>query len=228
MTSATRARRAGRRAFGAFVERQTYKNLVYLFLAIPLGVVYYTMFGIGVLFGVVFTVVLVGLAILLATILGTRLVARFERWLANRLLDLDLREYADVDDTTGIRSRIRAYVDAPSTWRAVGFLSMKIPVAFVAVIGLILFATIASLLTAPLRYPTAVEFGEVNGEPVVWAIETIPEAALAGVVGAVLLVVFVHLANAVAYACGRMSAALLGEPTADREPPAGREPTAER
>lgn len=213
MVSAARTGRAGRRAVGALVDRQTYKNLLYLFLAIPLGFLYYFTFGFGVLLGLLLTLVLVGVAILFVALLGARIAAGVERRLANALLGLDLKRYGDVaTDASGTRSRLRAYVDAPSTWRAVGFLSMKTFVSVVALLGVIALASIAELLLAPLRYPTDAEFGELNGEPLVWSIETVPEAALAGALGAVLLVVFVHVANAIAYVCGRMSAALLGEP----------------
>jgi hypothetical protein len=216
MTSVARIGRTGRRAVGALVARQTYKNLLYLFLAIPLGFLYYFTFGFGVLLGLLLTLVLVGVAILFVALLGARIAAGLERRLANALLGLDLERYGDVDDAPGARSRLRAYVDAPSTWRAVGFLSMKTLVSVVALLGVIALAWIAELLLAPLRYPTDAEFGELNGEPLVWSIETVPEAALAGVLGAALLVVFVHVANAIAYVCGRMSAALLGEPAIGR------------
>ncbi|AGB38011.1 sensor domain-containing protein [Natronococcus occultus] len=218
MSSATRSTGVGRRAvsggLGALVDPQTYKNVLYLFLAIPLGFFYHMLFGVGLIAGLVLSVVLVGVVILFGTLLAARVVAGFERQLANVLLDTDLRAYDDLEATDGTRSRLRAFLDAPSTWRAVGFLSLKVPIAIVAVLGLFLLASIASLLAAPLRYPTTAEFGEINGEPVTWAIETAPEAALAGVLGAVGLIVFVHLANGVAYVCARICAALVGEPAA--------------
>lgn len=206
-----------RGGLGAFVDRQTYRNLLYLLLAVPFGMLYYLLFGIGLVLGLLSAIVLVGVAILVGLLLGARAAAGFERWLANALLGLELRRYDDVPTTEsgGLLAGIRPYVDAPSTWRAVGFLSLKTLVAVCCLVGLVLFATIVSLLAAPVRYPTAVEFGEVNGEPVVWSIETIPEAALAGALGAVLLLGFVHAANGVAYVCGRMAVALLGEPAPD-------------
>jgi hypothetical protein len=212
MNSGSRIGRLGRRALGVFLEGQTYKNLLYLLLAIPLGFVYYFAFGFGLLFGLLLTFVLVGIVLLVVTLLGARIAAGVERRLANALLDVDLERYEDVTaDGSGLASRLKAYIDAPSTWRSVGFLSMKTPIAVVATLGLFALASILDLVLAPLRYPMTAEFASPNGEPIVWSIETVPEAALAGTLGLCLLFLFVHLANAVAYVCGRMSVALLGE-----------------
>jgi hypothetical protein len=218
MGSSPRTGRIGRRVIGALAERQTYKNLLYLLLAIPLGFLYYFVFGFGVFFGLLLILVLVGVVLLVVTLVGARIAAGIERRLANALLGLDLERYDDIDTSgsTDTRSRLRAYVDAPSTWRAVGFLSIKTLVSVVALFGVIAFASILELVLVPLRYPTTANFGELNGEPLVWSVDTVPEAALAGALGAVLLLVFVHVANAVAYVCGRISAALLGEPTTSR------------
>ncbi|WP_323170995.1 sensor domain-containing protein [Natrialba sp. PRR66] len=75
-------------------ERQTYRNLCYLLLAIPIGIVYQFGLTLGFL-GAIFAVVLVGIPILLCTIVGARYLAAFERRLANRLLTTDIRRPAD-------------------------------------------------------------------------------------------------------------------------------------
>ncbi|ELY61347.1 two-component system sensor kinase [Natronococcus amylolyticus DSM 10524] len=60
----------------------------------------------------------------------------------------------------------------------------------------------------------------MNDEPATWTIEMAPEAALAGALGAVGLIVLVHLANAATYVCARICAALVGEPMTDDDPTA--------
>ncbi|WP_435094013.1 sensor domain-containing protein [Halorubrum sp. N11] len=204
---------------GLLVDGRTYRHLLYLLLAIPLGFVYSALFSFGFAFGVVLSVVLVGFVILLATLLGARIAAGFERWLTNRLLGTDLRRYDDVDDVSddadGALAGIRKYVDAASTWRGVGFLSVKFFVTVLAFIPLFALANGVPLILAPLRYPYVAQFGESNGEPVTWAIGTLPEALLAVAVGIVAVLVGLHVTNLVAYVCRQMATALLGEPRTD-------------
>jgi hypothetical protein len=76
---------------GVLVEVRTYKHLLYLLIALPLGFAYSALFSMLVL-GIVFTVVGIGVVIALATLFGIRAVAGFERWLANTLLDTELEE----------------------------------------------------------------------------------------------------------------------------------------
>src|SRR5699024_4812274 len=83
-----------RRASAASLQRfasvawrpQTYRNLVYLAVALPLGIAYVVILGVGLSAGAGLAVILVGLAILLATLFAIRAMAALERMLARRLL----------------------------------------------------------------------------------------------------------------------------------------------
>ncbi|EMA62455.1 sensor domain-containing protein [Halorubrum lipolyticum] len=201
---------------GVLVDGRTYRHLLYLLLAIPLGFLYSMLFSFGFVFGLLLSVVLVGFVVLLATLLGARIAAGFERWLADRLLGTDLERYDDVPaDTDGAVAGVRKYVDAASTWRGVGFLLLKYFVTVLAFVPLVALAAGLPLVLAPLRYPYVANFGESNGEPVTWAIDTLPEALLAVLVGVVAVLVALHVTNLVAYVCRQMATALLGEPTGD-------------
>jgi len=68
-----------------------------------------------------------------------------------------------------------------------------------------------TLLSAGVRRPLDVSFGEVNGDPVIWTIETVPETALAMGTGAGLVLLVMHLANGFGYVAERMALALLGD-----------------
>ncbi|EMA69546.1 two-component system sensor kinase [Halorubrum aidingense JCM 13560] len=211
---------------GVLVDGRTYRHLVYLLLAIPLGFVYSMLFSFGFVFGFLFSVVLVGLVVLLALLLGSRLAAGVERWLANRLLGTDLAPYDDVpDDAGGGLASVRKYLDAASTWRGLGFLSLKFAVSVVAFVPLFALANGLPLVLAPVRYPYVADFGESNGEPVTWAIETLPEALVAVPVGVVGVLVALHLANLVAYVARQMATALLGESVDESAAQSAEEPT---
>ena len=198
---------------GVLVDGQTYRHLLYILIAIPLGFAYYMLFSFGILFGLLLSVVVVGLVILFAMLLGARLLAGFERWLANRLLAADIDPYDDLPtDLDGRLAGVRKYIEAASTWRGVGFHSLKFAIMVTAFVPLFALATGLPLLIAPLRYPFVAEFGEANGEPMTWAIETLPESLLAVAVGVVVVLVALHLTNLIAYVSRQMAAALLGVP----------------
>jgi hypothetical protein len=195
---------------GVLVDRGTYANLLYLLLAVPLGLVYSTLFTFGVALGLALSVVLVGVAVLLATLIGSRLAAGFERRLANALLGTDLSRPDDLADGDGALAGVRKYVDAPSTWAGLGFLSLKFWVSLFALVPLVLLGNALSLVAAPLRYPYAADFGEVNGRPVTWPIDTLQESLAAVVIGVAGVLLALHVGNLVAYGARQMAVALLG------------------
>lgn len=207
------------RFLGVVTERQTYRNLLYLVLAFPLGFFYGMVLGFGFVFGLVLSVVIVGVGILLGTVLLARVLATFERWLANALLRLELSEPDDRPESENTLEKIKAALDAASTWRGLGFLTLKFWVGIVGLLVLIFLVSLFDLLTAPLRYPTTVEFGELNDEPVTWTIDTLPEALLAVPLGVLVVLVLLHVSNGFAYATARMAEALLdGDRDAVDEP----------
>ena len=198
--------------FAPVLEAQTYKNALYVLLAFPLALVYWPILFFGFTFGFLLLIVGIGVLILLGVVVGGRVAARFERWLANALLALEIRPPDDRPTAEGFWSTIKSYVDAPSTWRSLGFLLLKFWLGIVAVLVLFVLVTVLELLTAPLRYPLEIEFGTVNDQPIVWAIETLPETALALSLGLFLGIVLVHVTNGLAYVSGQVARALLGNP----------------
>ena len=203
-----------RRFVGVVARKRTYANLLYLVLAFPLGFIYAWLLSFGFLVGLFTTIVGVGFVILALTVGGTRLIARFERWLANALLGTRISPPADRPPADGIWATVRSYVDAPSTWRGLGFVFLKFMVGVVGLLFILALVNTVQLVLAPLRYPTTVEFGEVNGEPVVWELATQTEALALFPVGVLFTLIVLHLVNGVAYAVARMADGLLGEPPA--------------
>ena len=201
---------------GVIADGRTYRHLLYLLIAFPLWFVYQGLVTFALVFGLVFSVVLVGVGILAVAVVGSRLVAGFERWLSNRLLGTDLVAADDLPDaandgSAGAIATVRAYLSAPSTWRGLGFLSLKFWVTVLAFAPLFLFASALPLVGAPVRYPYETTFGELNGDPVVWAIDTAPEAALAAGLGVAGVLVGLHLTNLIAGGARLMAVALLGD-----------------
>lgn len=207
---------------GVVADKQTYKNLGYLLLAFPLGIAYHMLLLFGFAFGAILSVLGIGVALILGTIVGSRVLAGFERWLANALLGLDLRspEDARTSSATGLWSTAKGYLEAASTWRGLGFLMLKLWVGIVGLVLLIALLGTLSVVTAPLHYPYEAELITVNDEAITWTIETLPEALLAVPVGAVLGLVLLHVTNAIGYVVERMALALLDDPATVADQPA--------
>ena len=191
------------------VSVQTYKNMLYFVLAFPLAVIYSFIIGVGTVFGILFSLVLVGIVALVLVILAVRVLMIFERGLTSVLLDIELTAPDDASPRGQHLGTVRGYIHAKSTWRGLGFLSIKF---WLGILGVILFAGLfqgLSMVSTLLRRPHDLQFGEVNGEPVIWVVETVPEAGLAAFGGLLLILIVLHLANGFAYATRRMARALL-------------------
>lgn len=195
--------------FRPIIQLRTYKRALYLLLSVPIGLLYATILGFSLTLGLVLSVVLVGLLVLAVVVLVVRAVPGPERWLAERLLDVDLNPPASTLDTGGFWQTMRAYVQAPSTWRALGFMTLRTWFAIVGVMLLYGLSVAYSLLMSVINRPQQTEFGELNGEPVTWTVESVPEAGLAAILFLAVLFVMVHLLNLFGYVAGRVAEALL-------------------
>ena len=75
---------------GVIADPQSYLNVVFLLLGLPLGVAYFVFLVTGISVGFGLTVVWVGVPILALVLLGSWAMCRFERGLVNVLLKQDI------------------------------------------------------------------------------------------------------------------------------------------
>jgi len=196
---------------GVVADGQTYKNLLYLLLAFPLGMAYYIILMVGFTVGLGLSVLVVGLGILLATVIGLRYLASFERGLANTLLGTKIHKPDDVEKASeGIVGTAKAYLQASSTWRGLGFVALKFPIGLLSFVLLVTFlGTGLELLLIPL-FPGGVFNVQIAGWVVAESVETTTQQAIAVPVGAVLVLLAVHILNAFARANASIASSLLG------------------
>lgn len=198
---------------GVVAEAQTYKNLLYLLLAFPLGMAYFFFLTVGISLGVGLAVLGVGLVILFVTLLGARVLGSFERGLANRLLGTELAGRDDVESADGIVGTVQSYLRASSTWRSLGFVFLKFWLGTLSFVLLTVFlGTAVEFLLLPVFPDGAVNLEIAGWEPAT-SLTTTVETALAVPAGVVLGVVALHLLNAVARLNASVARALLGEQT---------------
>ena len=218
---------------------QTYLNLAYLFLAFPLGILYFTVLVTGLSLGVSLSFVVIGVPILLAVLVVSHVFAAFERLTARRLLSVEIESpgYPFLEDD-GVVDGLRALVTSPETYLAMCFLGLKFVIGAASFVLLLTTFTMAvALVLAPLYYdnPNTHIGIMTDGEPielapslqlpwnellvgveftvtiVEWEATTLPEALVVSAVGAVFLVLSFALLNAFAWLTGQVSRLLLSD-----------------
>lgn len=203
------------RRFVAVVARpQSYLNLLYLLLGLPLGVAWFTILVTGASVGIaMIPVALVGIPLLLAMWYVSRGLANIERATVEALLDRDLPPVPFISRTRGnLWVRLRSLTTDRRRWREVAFLLLRFPVGIatftvavvaLAVPGLMIYAPFDAHLGNPSYGEWALSSNVDDAMSSPWSWSLVP-------VGVVLLIAAFHLVNALADACGRWATRWLG------------------
>src|SRR4051812_29337336 len=191
-------------------DPQCYRNLLYLALALPLGIAYVTILVAGLSAGAGLAVIVVGIAVLLATLFALRAMAAIERMLARRLLRIAIHPPIEGGIDFSWRQRVQLWLRDPVTWKSLVFLLGKLPMGIVAYAAIALLGVSSVVLTfAPVvvAFTPVIFFG--------WEIDN-PVAAIAAVPpGVVLFLLCLHLFNGLAWLYGVCARVMLGPSTVD-------------
>ncbi|MHB8933939.1 MAG: sensor domain-containing protein [Bellilinea sp.] len=200
--------------FRVVANGQTYLNYIYLFLAFPLGLIYFIFLVVGISVGLATIIVWVGLLILLMVIAGWWLLAGFERIMAISLLRVDIQPMSTArsDKAQTTMEKLGAFLSNPVTWKGLVFLLAKFPLGIVSFVTLVtLTAVTIILITSPLTFrfiqPEVWLWG--GG---VWRIDTLGEALIGAVAGVLLFFISLHIFNALAWVSGKFAQVMLGNP----------------
>jgi hypothetical protein len=200
--------------FGVIAKGQTYLNYFYLFLAFPLGLIYFIFLVVGLSVGIATIIVLIGLAILLLVVAGWWLLAGFERVMANSMLKVDIPPMSTprMDKAATSWEKLGAFLSNPVTWKSLVYLLMKFPLGILS-FGVVITLTAATIvfLTAPLTY-TFLQPEIIGWSGTLWRVDTLGEAFLASAAGILLLFVSLHIFNGLAWLSGRFARVMLGNP----------------
>jgi hypothetical protein len=143
---------------GAFlsVARQprSYGNIIYGLMAFPLGLCYFILLVTGLSLGLGTLIVWVGIPILLAVGGICWGLAALERAMAITLLGVDVPPMAQPQPSnTTLWERFKAHVSNPTTWKSLGYLSLKFPYGLFSFVMMVtLVATSLAFIFAPLMY----------------------------------------------------------------------------
>ena len=196
--------------FGVVANEDTYLNLMYLLLAFPLGVVYFTFLVTGLSLGLGTVIIWIGIPILLAVFAASWGLAAFERMLAMLLLREEIPPMSPVKHTSeSAWEKVKAHLGNRVTWTGLLYLILKFPVATLFfVVAVTLLATTIGMLITPFLYqvwtfPSGWDF---------WRIDTLGKSLLVAGLALVLVgPISLHVVNFMAYLSGTFARAMLGK-----------------
>jgi hypothetical protein len=161
--------------FSIAFRKQTYKNILYLALSFPLGVIYFATIAAGATAGVALLVHGIGLDVrwtllLWLSLLGlyfvvsivlTWVMIALERRLASRLLGLQMP--ATFNLPTGFDAKLRWVVDRaldPTLYKGIVYLVGKFPLGIVSMVALVLSIGLTSAsIIAPFHHGGSMQVG---------------------------------------------------------------------
>lgn len=218
-------RSPARRFAGVVAQPQTYRNIAYLLLGLPLGTVWFAALVSGwTVAASMLVVALVGIPMLWGMWFVTRAFANVERVTTNVLLGERLPMAPMASSARGnVWARLRSLSGDRDRWRELGYLALRFPA------GVATFTAAVTALTTPLmvayapilaRYRHDQPFGDWALSSRMQDIASSTWAWLLVPAGMVLLIVALHVLNALAAACGRWATAWLyaGEQRTITEP----------
>ena len=204
-----------RRFFGVVTRPQSYRNIAYLLLGLPLGTLW---------FSVLVTVASVSLSMLVVALLGIPMLigmwygvcafANVERGVASALLDEHVDQAPMAADVSGNRwVRLRDMSRDRDRWRELGYLMLRFPA------GVATFTLAVAALTVPAIVAYTPFYARFADEPFgdwFWSSElqdfasNSPWAWALVPLGVASLFVAFHAVNALARVCGQWTTAWLG------------------
>ena len=179
-------------------DSRTYLRILYLLLALPLGVLEFSFLVTALSFGFGTAITLIGIPVLIATVWAWRWLAQLERGLIDRLLGVAIpAPYRP--DPKGARwwKRVSARLADPATWKDLAFLLLQLPLGIVSFsIVVAVIGGGARLLFAPV-FPEPFDVGD-------WVV------VAAVPVGALVLLLGIPGLNALGRLYGWFAGLLLG------------------
>jgi signal transduction histidine kinase len=187
---------------------RTYSRILYLLVALPLGVAEFVFLATAISFGFSTAITLIGLPVLVASVYAWRWLAQVERRLIARLLGVEIPSpYRPDPPAARWWQRLAFRLADPATWKDLAFLLLQFPLgilsfsATVAVFGLGL-----RLLLAPVYYEPFADGDWIALLPV----DTLGESFALVPLGALILVLGIPALGALGRAYGWLAAQLLG------------------
>ena len=195
-------------------DLRTLSATIYLLVSMFVGLTWHVVLATGLTLGVGTLIIWVGVFVLALTLLAWRGGAWLERRWVRAMLGVDIPDPYRPLPAGSLWRRARVLASDPATWKDLAYLVVLFPLGVVwFTITTTLWTLAIGLLTAPLWYWIPPEGGValfVNDDRSFLVLDTLPEALLATVAGAVLCVAAAWAVKGMATAHGAIALALLG------------------
>jgi len=197
-----------RRLVQSILDGRTYGRILYLLLALPLGVAEFTFLVTAISFGFGTAITLIGIPVLVGSVYAWRWIADVERRLIGRLTEVEIASPYRPDPVggrwwTGFAARLAD----PATWKDLAFLLLQFPLGILSFsVTVAVFGFGLRLLIAPVYYePFA------DGDWIAWLnVDTLGVALALVPVGALILFVGIPALGALGRLYGWLALQLLG------------------
>jgi putative sensor protein len=191
--------------------KKFFPNLVYLLLALPLGILYFVILVTGYALGAGLIITLVGIPILVTMIFVTYLLGDLDRAMTSKLLGVKIaKPEAKPAKDDSARSILVTQLRSLEFWKEFIYLLLKMPLGVIAfTLTIVLISLSLGLIAAPfiLTYVPEAQMMLWHG----FVVDTMQEALVTSVVGLILGVISVLLINGFANALGFISVWALGK-----------------
>lgn len=176
--------------FNVVARRNTYANIAYVWLAFPLGLAYFVLLTTGSALSLGLSLLWIGLVVMLALVLSIRGLGNFERLLSKWLLGEAVAMPSGAACETRTWPWLKSILKDPATWKGALFLLVKLPVGLTCwIVSVVSFAVSIAFIFAPFDQGGTIYLGD-------WTVQDPTGGFLVTAFGALLLLVTLHVHNA--------------------------------
>lgn len=197
--------------FNIVARPRTYGNIAYVWLAFPLGLLYFVLLTTGSALSIGLSLLWIGLAVMVAMVLSIRGLGNFERLLSRWLLGEPVAMPAGAVGEIKAWPRLKSILKDSATWKGGLFLLIKFPVGITCwIVSVASFAISFAFLLSPLDDHSRIYIAD-------WTIHDPTGGFLLSAFGALLLLVTLHVHNAMGALWRLMARHLLAAHSQNRD-----------
>ena len=211
--------------FKAIIHPQTYVNMLYLLLGLPLGIGYFVTLVTGIALGFGLLVIWVGVPILLIIFAVSWALCKFERTLAVRMLHQEIPQVTDAGPSrengpglstterlfVGAWRRLKRHLSDRLTWTGMLYLLLRLPLGTATfTLAVVLVSVPVGMIFAPTYMWTSDPFefswigmGDRTVDPFYWS-------WILTLIGIPVLFISAYLLNQTAVLSGYIARLMLG------------------